>query len=177
MPLKDSLTVKPWPDGAPFLSEIEGEKMEDNTITPTPTTLTPETLRQALDQWCEEQPKVVRMNQDLEWFVISTFPASYSPENHRPAETAGADKPILVYEGVGDGVMAHNEYSFQLLILLAIEHQYTPWLQLAAGLPYTGAKAAAMALKALEPTKPLSTVLGQVQQDLGTRVEIVGGGE
>lgn len=168
MPLKDSLKIAPWPGGAPFLSELEGEKMADNTITPTPNTLTPQVLRQVLDRWCEEQPGVVRRkgshDSSTAWDIY-VFDEGSDPLWAPIAETS-------------DGSAETYDYNSLLaLTALAIEHSYTPWLKLAASLPYTGAKAAAMALKALEPTKPLITVLGQVGQDLGGRVEIVGGGE
>ena len=46
--------------------------------------------------------------------------------------------------------MAHNDIFFPSgHIAHAIEHQYIPWLELAASLPYTGAKAARLALQAI----------------------------
>ena len=128
--------------------------MNDNTITPTSKTLTSEVLRQALDRWCEKQPEVIKLDDDGHYALLTTpkLPNNDPGEFWRPITDC---TPITDYTGLFAGVC------YLYLTLLAIEHSYTPWLRLAASLPYTGAKAAQLALKAIEkglaPTQPSSS--------------------
>lgn len=149
MSLKDSLKVGPWPGGAPFLSEIGGDGMADNTITARPNILTPVRLREALNQWCEEQPGVVRP-------IVST-PLSIGHEVFVCSEDrAEPDWSGVSYDFSGDQggcLRLIGRQSFLALTTLAIEHRYIPWLRLATTLPYTGAKAALLALGALRATE------------------------
>lgn len=130
--------------------------MPDNTITNPTNTLTPAQLREALDQWCEDQPGVILWHPKLDcWYANNCF---YQEGNSPLTPVVGKNGRLFKKE------------SFYVLLALAIEHHYIPWLRLAASLPYTGAKAARVALK----PKSLGSVLGQVQQDLGSRVDIAG---
>ena len=113
--------------------------------------LTPATLRAVLDAWCEAQPGVIQVDEYYEWFAVITFPPCYDPANVQAHSDGGTDK-LLVFEGVGENFMLHDEYSLLALTLLAIEHHYVPWLKLVATLPYTlpytGAQAAREVLDA-----------------------------
>ena len=128
--------------------------MSDNTTTSSPSTLTPELLRQALHRWCEEQSGVLRLLEehpysDPGYQFFGTFP-DYKNEKRWWffAEFNETEAPHLPV------VELRNAETFLALTALAIEHQYIPWLKLAATLPYTGAEAARLALGVLrEPTK------------------------
>ena len=152
MPLKDSLKVGPWPGGAPFLSEVEGEHvMPDNTITTTSKALTPDRLREVLDQWCEEQPNTIWFDGiGMRWCINAclsngvavvkvAMPTSNDPLDSGAVFCLPAENPAFID--------TFREYLLFLLTLLAIEHQYRPWLELVSTLPYTGAAAARMALQ------------------------------
>lgn len=112
--------------------------MTDNTITPEANTLTPSLLREALDQWCEDQPGVMYFSTGtLAWQV-----------KYCPLSKFEKDAEIARVYWTGN-TLSISDNAIDRLTLVAIEHRYRPWLELAASLPYTGAKAARLALQAL----------------------------
>lgn len=100
--------------------------------------LTPERLREVLDQWCEEQPTVARFNKNIPGFQICIADTDEDIE-----------WPTLIDGSYGKLDFVSIE-TFAALTTIAIEHHYTPWLRFAASLPYTGAKAARLALRAFD---------------------------
>ncbi|NEZ64815.1 hypothetical protein D0962_18825 [Leptolyngbyaceae cyanobacterium CCMR0082] len=184
MPLKDSLKVGPWPGGAPFLSEIEGEQAmpSNNTITTPSNPLTPSQLREALDLWCEEQPNTMWFDGiGMRWCINArlsngiavvkvAMPTSNDPLDSGSVFCLPAENPVLID--------TFREYLLFLLTLVAIENNYAPWLELVANIQYTGAKAARMVLagmnKPVSGGKDLAQSMEQEQQDLAGRIEIEG---
>ena len=113
-------------------------------------TLTPKQLRTALDAWCEAQPKVIRFVDDP-MFDPGWEARIWSPKCDVLSSEQGAgfhwDVVATVLEN--GGAITFDVKDFGLLGWLAIENAYTPWLELAASLPYTGSKAAQLALQAI----------------------------
>lgn len=139
--------------------------MLNNTTTAIPNILTSGQLREALDRWCEEQPGVITKKISgvggFAWRANIFIPDQGKDnvaQNISSLIATGGDKiKTFLINGAIDR-----------LTFLAIEHQYTPWLQLAANLPYTGANASRLALRAFDnglaetepvedpPSKPLT---------------------
>ena len=149
--------------------------MSDNTITESTGTFTPERLREALDLWCKDQPKVLRLMPAAEG-TYRGYEAFICDEGSDPNWFCIADETLDQPETKDQLETKHYE-TFLALTALAIEHQYTPWLELAASLPYTGQKAAQLALRVLQSPsmgestdvpevslKTMASTLGQVSQ-------------
>lgn len=151
--------------------------MPDNTITPNPNPLTPAQLREALDRWAEEQPGVIRF--DHEDGLQPGWEAQiWSPRcDIQSTDRSGYHWEFIASQLENGGAITFDVKDWMLLLSLAIQHQYAPWLRLVAELDCTGAKAARMVLEAMNesisgPGKDLTQIMGQVQRDLAGRVRI-----
>ena len=127
----------------------------DTTITANPKTLTPAQLREALDAWAEDQPGVNRKDTDLN-FEPGWEASIWSPVCDMQVGKKGA---TAHWEIVGillenKGAITFEAKDWAVLLWLAIEHEYLPWLSLVANLLCPGTKTAGIALAALrEPTE------------------------
>ena len=125
--------------------------MSNNTITNTPNTLTPRLLREALDAWTVEQPAVIRKvadpNFDPGWEACVWSPVFDMQIGKKVATHHWECVGICLENG---GAILFEAKDWAVLLWLAIEHQYRPWLQLVTDLDCTGAQAARMVLAGIE---------------------------
>lgn len=151
--------------------------MPDNTTTTQPT-LTVRRLREALDQWAIEQPDVIRFDNDED--APGWEAQIWSPRcDIQAGDKSGYHWEFVASQLQNGGAITFDVKDWMLLLALAIQHQYCPWLRLVAGLDCSGAKAARMALAGMNedseeiPLMSLNQILaiGRTQIDVAARVE------
>ncbi|MFG6094286.1 hypothetical protein SPB21_03505 [Leptothoe sp. ISB3NOV94-8A] len=151
--------------------------MPDNTTTPQPT-LTVRRLREALDRWAIEQPNVIRFDNDED--APGWEAQIWSPRcDIQSPDRSGYHWEFIASQLQNGGAITFDVKDWMLLLALAIQHQYIPWLQLAATTQCTGAKAARMVLAGMNedseetPLMSLNQILaiGRTQIDVAARVE------
>ncbi|NEZ61524.1 hypothetical protein D0962_01825 [Leptolyngbyaceae cyanobacterium CCMR0082] len=142
------------------------------------TTLTPRRLREALDRWTKEQPNVIRFDNDDE--APGWEAQIWSPRcDIQSTDRSGYHWEFVASHLENGGAITFDVKDWMILLALAIQHQYRPWLRLVAGLDAVGAKAARMVLAAMnedsKETPPMSLnqilAIGRTQIDVAARVE------
>lgn len=111
----------------------------------TPQTLTPRRLREALDRWATEQPDVIRFDNDED--APGWEAQIWSPRcDIQSTDRSGFHWEFIASQLQNGGAITFDVKDWMLLLSLAIQHQYRPWLSLVADLDCSGGKAARMVL-------------------------------